>query len=144
MWVEFIKRLEPRAEFAPGATEEQLAHLEDALRNTLPADLRSLLSESNGVFGDYGLHLIWSTDEIEELNRQRREDPGYTSGYMSLDSLLFFADAGDGEMFGLGVIEGIVQKPDVYVWNPIGDSRTWVAPSIQSYLEWWLTGQLSL
>ena len=114
MWREMIKPLEPHATF------------------------------TDGVTGQYGLHLIWSTDEIEKLNLQVREQPGFRSTYMPLDSLLFFADAGDGEWFALGIIEGSIKKPDVYVWNPIDDSRTWVAPSIQKYLDWWLTGKLKL
>jgi SUKH superfamily protein len=144
MWIEIIRELEPQATFAPSATEEQLVRLEEALHVALPPDLRSLLSETNGVLGEFGLHLIWSTDEIEELNRQRREDPGFRSTYMPLDSLLLFADAGDGEMFALGIIDGTIQRPFVYVWNPIDDSRTFVAPSIRRYLEGWLTGKITL
>ena len=144
MWIEFIRQLEPEAEFAEGATSERLAHFEQTLHVALPDDLKSLLRESDGVYGAYGLHLIWSVDEIEELNRQRREHPGFRSTYMPLDSLLLFADAGDGEMFALGIIEGMIQRPFVYVWNPINDSRTFVAPSIRRYLEGWLTGKITL
>ncbi|HEX5159484.1 MAG TPA: SMI1/KNR4 family protein [Ktedonobacterales bacterium] len=144
MWIEFIRQLEPEAEFAEGASAERLTELEQALRVALPSDLRSLLSESDGVYGEYGLHLIWSSDEIEAMNRQRWDDSRFRATYMPLDSLLFFADAGDGEMFALGIIEGIIQRPDVYVWNPIDDSRTWTAPTIRQYLEWWLTGKINL
>lgn len=144
MWIELVRELESQATFAPGATEEQLVRLEQALRVALPPDLRSLLSETNGVLGEFGLHLIWSTNEIEEINRQRWEDPGFRSTYMPLDSLLLFADAGDGEMFALGIIDGTIQRPFVYVWNPIDDSRTFVAPSIRHYLEGWLTGKITL
>ena len=144
MWKELITQLEPQAVFAPGATVERLSRLEQALGARLPNDLRSLLSESDGVEGQYGLHLIWSADEIEEFNRQRREDAGFRSTYMPFDALLFFADAGNGEMFALGVIEGSVQRPFVYVWNPINDSRTWVASSIRHFLEAWLSGKLKI
>ena len=144
MWRELIKHLEPQAVFVPGATAERLSELEQSLGVLLPDDLRSLLSESDGVKGEYGLHLIWSTDEIEELNLERREHSGFLSTYMPLDSLLFFTDAGDGEMFALGIIDGSIQKPFVYVWNPINDSRTWVASSIRHYLESWLSGKLKL
>ncbi len=139
MWIEFIRRLESQAEFTQGATAEQLAQVEKALHVALPAELRSLLSESDGVFGEYGLRLIWSSHDIEEMNRQRREDPEFRSTYMPLDSLLFFADAGDGEMYALGIIQGAIRRSDVYLWNPIDDGRTWVAPSIRKYLEWGLS-----
>lgn len=144
MWRELIAQLEPQANFAPGATAERLSQLELVLGVSLPIDLRSLLSESDGVEGQYGLHLVWSTDEIQELNLQRRNDPGFRSTYMPLDSLLFFADAGNGEMFALGIIEGSIQRPYVYVWNPINDSRTWIASSVRRYLEAWLTGKLKV
>ena len=57
MWIEFIRQLEPEAEFAEAASAERLTELEQALRIALPSDLRSLLSESDGVYGEYGLHL---------------------------------------------------------------------------------------
>lgn len=144
MWREWIKHLDAQAVFVPGATAERLDQLERTLGVRLPNDLKSLLRESDGIEGEYGLHVIWSADEIEELNRQRREDAGFRSTYMPLDALLFFADAGDGEMFALGIIDGSIQRPYVYVWNPINDSRTWVASSIRHYLESWLTGRLKL
>lgn len=144
MWVEYIQQLEPQAVFSACATAERLAQLEQALHITLPAELKSLLSESDGILGEYGLYLAWSADEIETQNSRWWKDFGFRTRYMSLDTLLFFADAGDGELFAMGIIEGIIQLPYVYVWNPIDDSRTWVAPSIRKYLEWWLTGKLSL
>jgi hypothetical protein len=30
------------------------------------------------------------------------------------------------------------------VWNHEDDSRTWVAPNLAKYLEWWLTGRITL
>jgi hypothetical protein len=32
----------------------------------------------------------------------------------------------------------------VFVWNHEDDSRTWVAPSLRVYLEWWLTGKIKI
>jgi cell wall assembly regulator SMI1 len=52
MWIEFIRQLEPEAEFAEGASAERLTELEQALCVALPSDLRSLLSESDGVYGE--------------------------------------------------------------------------------------------
>ncbi|WSL80461.1 SMI1/KNR4 family protein [Kitasatospora sp. NBC_01266] len=60
---------------------------------------------------------------------------------MPFDPLLFFADAGNGDLFALLPRIG---RPDVFVWNHEDDSRTWVAPSLAKYLEWWLTGQIKL
>jgi hypothetical protein len=109
MWKERIRHLAPYAIFSVGITPERIGQLERTLGISLPMELRTLLGESNGVTGQYGLHLIWSADEIEELNRQMRENPEFHSTYMPLDSLLFFADAGDGERFALSIIEDSVQ-----------------------------------
>ncbi|MFE4588193.1 SMI1/KNR4 family protein [Streptomyces laurentii] len=60
---------------------------------------------------------------------------------MPFDSLLFFADAGNGDLFAL---LPRIDRPDVFVWNDEDDSRTWAAPSLATYLEWRSTGQIEL
>jgi hypothetical protein len=57
--------------------------------------------------------------------------------------LLFFADAGvDGILFAFGLIQGAIRRDDVYLWNPYDDGRPWKAPSLRTYIEWWLSGKL--
>lgn len=63
---------------------------------------------------------------------------------MPFEPLLFFADAGNGDMFAYTVCNGSVRRPDIFVWNHEDDSRTWVAPSLALYLEWWLSGKLKV
>ncbi|MFJ4776499.1 SMI1/KNR4 family protein [Streptomyces sp. NPDC088762] len=108
---------------------------------SLPADLVSLLRESDGIEGEYGDGLIWSVERIASENRTLRDDVELATLYMPFDPLLFFADAGNGDLFAL--LPGL-RRPDVFVWNHEDDSRTWVAPSLAKYLEWWLTGQIKL
>ncbi|CAI8713500.1 Alpha/beta hydrolase [Bacillus sp. IT-79MI2] len=31
-----------------------------------------------------------------------------------------------------------------YVWNHEDDSRTWVAPSLKQFIEWWSDGTISI
>jgi hypothetical protein len=64
--------------------------------------------------------------------------------YMRLDTLLFFADAGDGELFGHPVTASGLTRERVFVWNPIEDSRILVAASLTEYLGRWLDGSLKL
>ncbi len=52
---------------------------------------------------------------------------------MPFDCLLFFADGGNGDLFGYSILNGIVQRDDIYVWNHENDSRTWVAPSLKIF-----------
>ena len=47
---------------------------------------------------------------------------------------IIFADGGNGDLFGYSVLNGMVQRDDIYVWNHENDSRTWVAPSLK--LSW--------
>jgi hypothetical protein len=63
---------------------------------------------------------------------------------MPFDNLLFFADAGNGDQFAFPIQAGEVRRPDVFCWNHEDDSRIWVAPSLEKYLEWWLTGKLTV
>jgi hypothetical protein len=142
MWRKLIQRLEPEATFFPGATPTQIAEVEAALAISLPDDLRNLLTESNGVFGAYELNLIWSVDQIQTRNREMRTAAHFREIYMPFDPLLFFADAGNGDQFAFRILQGAIRKPNIFVWNHEDDSRTWAAPSLALYIEWWLSGKL--
>jgi hypothetical protein len=144
MWQQIIERVCPDCTFFPPATPIQIAKVEQTLKVILSEDIKGLLMESNGVWGDYGLGLIWSTERIIEENALFRSRPRGYEDYLPFEPYLFFADAGDGELFALPIVEGSIRRPDIYVWNPIDDSRFWVASSLQDYLERWLTGKLSL
>lgn len=144
MWRELIRSLCPASEFAPPATPEQLAEAEAAVGVALPPELADLLRESNGVAGDYGLGLVWSAERIAADNARFRLHPDFRLLYMPFDPLLFFGDAGNGDQFALAITAGVVRRPDVFVWDHETDSRSWVAPSLKVYLEWWLTGRLRI
>ena len=63
---------------------------------------------------------------------------------MPFVDLLFFADAGNGDQFAYTIQNGRIQKSDIFAWNHENDSRNWVAPNLTRYLEWWLTGELTI
>ncbi|MGW7098865.1 SMI1/KNR4 family protein [Streptomyces sp. NPDC054838] len=71
------------------------------LGHTLPEDLTALLRESNGVEDEYADGLIWSAERITSENLTMREDIELATLYMPFDPLLFFADAGNGDLFAL-------------------------------------------
>ena len=98
--------------------------------------------ESNGVLGAYGLRLIWTVEEIIKRNIEMRTGSIYHECYMPFDNLLFFADAGNGDQFGFRILQGKIKRSNVFAWNHEDDSRMWVAPSLQLYIEWWLTGKI--
>jgi hypothetical protein len=142
-WKQLILRVEPDATFQEPASVKSLRALETGLDVTLPPDLRELLQVSDGVEGSYGLGVIWPCARILEDNTRFRESKQFRELYMPFDSLLFFADAGNGDQFAYPIATSI-HRPDVFVWNHEDDSRTWVAPGLAEYLEWWLTGKLSI
>lgn len=143
MWRKLIQSLEPQATFFPGATPSELTALEKEIGISLPEELQEMLQESNCVFGAYGLRLIWSIEDIRRTHRAMREGP-FVTDYMSFENLLFFADAGNGDQFAFCMVPRSLRRPDIFVWNHENDSRTWVAPSLKLYLEWWLSGKLSI
>ncbi len=64
--------------------------------------------------------------------------------YMSFENLLFFADAGNGDMFAFGIIHGVIKRSDIFVWDHEDDSRRCIAPSLQWFIEQWLSSKLSI
>ncbi len=141
MWTEAVAALPGTTAFQAPASESSLLRCATVLGHPMPADLAALLRESNGIEGEYGAGLIWSAERIVRENQSLREDSELATLYMPFDPLLFFADAGNGDLFAL---LAKIDRPDVFVWNHEDDSRTWAAPSLGKYLEWWLTGQIKL
>ncbi|MCW7987415.1 cell wall assembly/cell proliferation coordinating protein, KNR4 [Streptomyces platensis subsp. clarensis] len=118
--------------FGEPAQASDLVAAEARLRRTLPAELRQLLFESNGVIGHTHVDAVWSLDQIVERNLLFWSDETFAQLYMAFDALLFFGDNGGGDQFAF------VQKPehpDIFVWEHESDSRRWVANNPQDYLE---------
>lgn len=59
---------------------------------------------------------------------------------MPFDGIVFFADAGNGDQFGLS----LSGNNEVFCWDHEDDSRRWVAASVMTYLEAWMTGRLTI
>ncbi|MEW2159440.1 SMI1/KNR4 family protein [Streptomyces sp. NPDC007189] len=141
VWTEVVAALPGTVVPQPPASESSLIRCATVLGQPLPRDLAALLRESNGIEGEYGDGLVWSADRIASENQTLREDTGLAALYMPFDPLLFFADAGNGDLLAL---LSRIGRPDVFAWNHEDDSRTWVAPSLAKYIEWRLTGQIEL
>lgn len=141
VWTELIAALPGVTVLRPPARAGSLREAPDLLGHQLPSELISLLSESDGVEGEYGMGLVWSIDQIVKENLALRRDTDLARLYMPFDPLLFFGDAGNGDLFALVPHTG---GPDVYAWNHENDSRIWVAGRLAQYLEWWLSGKILL
>lgn len=138
MWIELIAGFGPEYNFCTAATAELIADAETALNIRLPDELRSLFSESNGVRGSYCLEVIWTVEDIKVRNLAQRQ--GKYPYYASFDTLLFFADAGNGDQFAYSVNEGKTASTTIWAWNHEDDERWGFATSLQDFLELWLSG----
>ena len=141
---ERIKSLSAAATFSQQASAGSIAGAEVALGVRFPAELSSLLEESDGVSGEYGLALLWPVSRIQKDNLEFRGSEDFRTLYMPFDCLLFFGDAGNGDQFAFSILQGEVRRSDIFVWNHEMDSRSWVAPSLGTFYDWWLTGKLKI
>jgi hypothetical protein len=144
MWIDFFRSISPECSFNLAGSMDDINASETKLNVILPKDIKSILLESNGVEGIYGLGLIWSIERIIEDNIRIRNDKIFKEIYMSFDNLLFFADSGMGDQFAFPIVNRTVCKQDVFVWNHEDDSRNWVAPTVSKYVEWWLKGKIKI
>lgn len=145
-WKACISSLERRPEwrqFRPPGSAGDLQRIEATLGVALPDDLRSLLMQSDGVDGIYGLGLVWPSARILEDNVKFRTYPDFRDLYMPFEPLLFFGDAGNGDQFAYTICGGRV-RPDIFVWNHEDDSRSWNAPDLERYFEWTFAGKLKV
>jgi len=144
MWREFIKSISPNVTFSLPAAVDLIAKMESTLDVVISEELKGLLCETDGVLGDHDLGIIWPVRKIKEMNIVMRNLQASQRMYMLFDTLLFFAEAGNGDLFALPIINSQVGHRSVFAWNHENDSRTWVAPSIKVYLEWWLKGIITI
>ncbi|PEE41435.1 SMI1/KNR4 family protein [Bacillus pseudomycoides] len=94
-----------------------------------------------GAIGLVAYILMQKGFDIKVKNQTNQEISGL---YMPFDCLLFIADAGNGDLFAYSILNGSIQKDDIYVWNHENDSRTWVAPSLKKFIKWWSDGTISV
>jgi len=142
-----------RPQFYPGADAAQLVHAEAALDVSLPESFRSLLKETDGVMdmlaidgGEWfeSMWLLWSAGEIVKQNRYYRGKREKFPGDRDFSRLVFFAHAGtDGIGFAFPV-EGRACAQRVLVWHPIRDTVAEIAPSLEEFLDGWLTGTITV
>lgn len=144
MWRDILQKLSADITFQPPAAESEIAQIDRGLGLKLPDELREILKESNGVEGKHGLGLLWDAARILEDNLSFRNSSDFPDLYMPFDHLLFFGDAGNGDQFAFTILRGGVTRSDVFVWNHEDDSRSWIAPSLKTFYEWWLTGKISV
>lgn len=142
VWRDRIRRSFPEAALLDPASQQMVDDLAVTLGNEIPDDLRELLLEANGVtHAEYGYFILWPTERIASDNLAARTGTGFAS-YMALSNLLFFADAGNGDMFGYGIDSTGQVRRDIYSWDHEDDSRNWAAPDLATFIAWLADGKI--
>jgi hypothetical protein len=142
--------LPPR--FHPPPAANEVAAAEARLGTTLPAALKSLWSDTDGVTEEMSVEgqgvieigrIIWPLNELLLANLSQR--CGNNPYSREFPRLVFFAEAGcDGILFGFPVgVDGICESR-VVVWHPIDDDLIDVAPSLDDFIVGWLKGTIQV
>ncbi|MER7221638.1 SMI1/KNR4 family protein [Streptomyces rubradiris] len=131
MWRQAVTEVFPGVGLREPAEPSDLVTAEKRLGRSVPAELRQLLLESNGVIGHFLVNTVWSLDRIVETNLYFRSDETFAQLYMPFDALLFFGDNGGGDQFAF---VRKPERPDIFVWEHESDSRRWVARDLRDYL----------
>jgi hypothetical protein len=140
--------------FYAAASAGEIADGEVRLDARLPASIRSLLLETNGVMEVMAIDggewfdsgwLLWTVAEIVEQNLSYRAASEDGRDERDFRQLVFFADAGaDGILFAFPVREDRVCAPGVVAWHPIMDDLDELTPSLEGFLKGWLTGTITV
>lgn len=132
------------------ASNSLLTNLKETFSlSELPNDLEELYRQTDGIgevlegHGKTG-DLIWPIKRVIETNNECRNYPEFKGLYMSFEQILFISDAGNGDLFGYVTLNGKFDRNDIFVWNHEDDSRTWVAPNLTKFIEWWSSGKISV
>lgn len=142
MWHKLVAGASPASRFGPPATPSHIRHAEELLGLRLPEGLSTLLIECDGIEEEYRTALVWPLMTIVQTNLEFRGNADFADLYMPFDPLLFFANAANGDQFAFRILRGTIRTDDVYLWEHETDSRSWVAPSLEVYLEWRLSGKI--
>lgn len=128
-----------------------MSAVEVSLDTTLPPSLKHLLTATNGVMNLMKLEsetietgwLIWPLENILNENLSLRTEANKAIYEQPFDELLFFANAGaDGILFAYKISAKEVAGPEIYVWHPIEDALTQMAPSLEAFIEQWISGKM--
>ncbi|MER2010204.1 MAG: SMI1/KNR4 family protein [Psychrobacillus sp.] len=142
MWKNYLSSIIKDSQFKAPATEKEIISMKKELNTELPKKLTELYKETNGVDGEYYSY-IWSTDQMERENLSVWDIEEYEN-YKKPDNLLFFVDAGNGDLFGYLIVDGKVQNENIYGWNHEDGSQKIIASSLEEFIKGWYSGGISI
>ncbi len=131
MWRELISRTSSESEVFDGSSAEAIAAIERSLGQPVPADLKDLLIETDGVVDEYGTDIVWNARRIVEDNLTFRSNSSFAELYAPFDGMMFFGDNGGGDQFAFVAAS---DETGVIVWDHETDERYPAAVSLEQYL----------
>jgi SMI1-KNR4 cell-wall len=129
-----ISALSPDVEFSPPARQEEIRNAEAKLDVVFPNDLTELLGQSNGL-AHRGASFVWSADEIVKQNLEMRSVQGFRTLFMPFDTLLFFGDDANSDLFFIPILDGETRHGFVFRWDHETDSRISQAHNLQTFVD---------
>jgi hypothetical protein len=148
MWTAWLRGLdsdEGAITLTDPVDPDALGDAEDRLGVILPAALRTLLLETDGISGAGRGEPVWPVERIAEENlllRAEGSTPALPDG--ADEDLLFFGDLGEGRLLAYELVGDEIDETDVYVWQPDLREAVWVASDLQSMLDDWARGEVSV
>ncbi len=100
----------------------------------LPAVLNQFYRQSNGLVGPHGDMFVMPIQKLVKTNIEHWLNDDYEDQYMPLESLLFFASRGDGDLFAFSILGEKIQENKIYRWERATDSRIFYAENLEQYL----------
>ncbi len=130
-WRERALICDPEASLHEPAKESEIKEAEEKLGLELPDELKSIYSESDGIFMNTGANTVMRIRDLVYENLDLRDPEGYDELYMPFNNLLFFGGAGNGDLWAFGIkMNGDIDTLNIYGWNHEDDGRPCVASSI--------------
>jgi len=144
MWKDYLNSISNEFQFKAPATTTDLLLIKTELNVDPPNKLTDLYSETNGVYGNYGISFIWSTKQMVKENMYFWNVQEHRCSTKPLNNFLFFSDAGNGDLFGYSIKNGSIQTEDIYVLDHEDDSRRVVASSLEQFIKDWIGGKITI
>ncbi len=154
-WKKNIEYLEKYSfEFYPPVDIAILSKLKKHLNLELPSHLNELYSQTDGI-GELLKtqenkepiligYLILKLEEVIQLNLDMRHNHDFLELYMPFDSLFFFSNAGNGDLFAYRILNNKIENHEIYCWNHETDERIKVANDLYSFVTMWIKGEIKI
>ncbi len=132
----------------PPVTEAQFLRFSELFSLELPQELSDLYHETNGLHeyidDMYIGEFILEFDELIEENKHLQKERTEQEEHHPSTAFLFFARAGNGDLFAYEIDNETIQSNAIIAWNHEDDSVKIVARNLKSFVREWLMGQISI